>query len=286
MKRLLFLFPALVLPLLWVVASPADEKATPAAGAAKVTWKKIVLDRTFRSEGVAVADVNKDGHLDILAGDVWYENPGKAGGAWKMHVLREGPKYNPKGYDPHNYSQSFACWAEDLNGDGWPDLIVIGFPGEPCHWYENPGNKPGPWKEHMIWHSACNETPLYVDLLGTGKRVLVMGFQPMRKRTTGADGKVRFETTDNEGQMAYFTPAADPTAMWEMHPVSVPSTKGKRRPTWSAARPTTTASGGTSSGRARTARRRSFAGISSRGSFRSRTPCTAWTSTVTASRIW
>src|SRR5262249_25211939 len=107
------------------------------------------------------------------------------------------------------YSQSFACWAEDLNGDGWPDVIVIGFPGQPCYWYENPKGKDEHWKAHLITTSACNETPQYVDLLKTGKRVLLMGWQPRGK--------------SNQGQMVYFTPGKDPTKPWDMHPISEPS---------------------------------------------------------------
>src|SRR5262249_23447456 len=103
------------------------------------------------------------------------------------------------------YSNSFACWGEDVNGDGWIDVIVIGFPGRPCHWFENPGKKGGHWKQHEIWHSACNETPQYVDLFGNSKRVLVMGYQMKGKAA---------------GQMAYFTPGEDPTKPWIMHPIS------------------------------------------------------------------
>ena len=177
------------------------QSAEVAAGDKKITWKTIVVDKNFRSEGVAVADVNKDGKKDILAGDVWYEAPD-----WKMHVIRVERKF-----DPHKYSQTFACWADDINKDGWADLIVVGFPGAPCHWYENPQNKPGKWKEHEIWHSACNETPQYADLFGTGKKVLVMGWQPKGQ--------------ERKGQMAWFAPGEDPTKTWVMHPISPPSTK-------------------------------------------------------------
>lgn len=195
--------------LLTLLLAPAVLAALPAADAKKdtpkddtgITWKKTVLDKTFRAEGVAVADVNKDGKLDVLAGEVWYEAPD-----WKMHEIQKPGDYKD---GAGGYSHTFACWTEDLNKDGWDDLIVIDFPGAPCYWLENPKNQPGHWKKHIIWHSACNETPLYTDLLGNGKRVLVMGWQPKGK--------------DNEGQMAYFTPGSDPTALWEMHAISEPS---------------------------------------------------------------
>lgn len=166
-----------------------------------ITWKKSVLDKKFRAEGVAVADVNKDGKLDVLTRQGWYEAP-----SWKYHEIVEPRDY---GDGSGGYSNCFACWTDDLNKDGWPDLIVIDFPGDPCYWLENPKGNEGHWKKHMIWHSACNETPQYLDLFGTGQRVLIMGWQPKGK--------------DNEGQMSYFTPGSDPTALWEMHPISEPS---------------------------------------------------------------
>jgi hypothetical protein len=183
--------------------------AIPALADTNVTWKKIVLDKKFRSEGVAIADVNKDGKMDVLNGEYWYEAPD-----WKPHEMQPFRDY---GDGLRNYSHSFACWAEDLNGDGYPDLIVIDFPGDPCFWLENPKGDPNKhWTKHVIWHSACNETPQYADLFGTGKRVLIMGWQPKGKET--------------EGQMAYFTPGKDPTALWEMHPISVPSQPGREVP--------------------------------------------------------
>jgi hypothetical protein len=221
-----WLLVAIVLPALTLPAALAtDEQGKKDGKGFKISWKKIIIDKKFRSEGVAVADVNKDGKLDILIGDVWFEAPD-----WKMHVIRKDREF-----DPAVYSESFCCWTEDLNGDGWDDLIVVPFPGQAIHWYENPRGQSGPWKEHLIWHSCCNETPQYVDLSPAakevnakvegmnaqvkisvqpnprkGKRVLVMGAQPKGK--------------DREGQMAWFAPGKDPYAPWEMHPISEPST--------------------------------------------------------------
>ena len=193
-------------PLLALLVAPPAATAPP-------TWEKVVLDTKFRSEGVAVADVNKDGKPDVLCGELWYEAPD-----WTPHEMQKVGSY---GDGEKNYSNVFACWADDFNADGYPDLLVIDFPGVPCYWLENPKGDPKTrWKKHPVWHSACNETPYYADLLGTGKRVLVMGFQPKGAKEDG-----------NQGQMAYFTPKpADPTAEWDMHPLSGPSEPGKPVP--------------------------------------------------------
>src|SRR5437762_7563269 len=202
-----------------------------------VGWKKVVVDKVFRSEGVAVADVNKDGKLDILVGDFWYEAPD-----WKMHPIRRVEDFSDavrdKGYFGDglaSYSECMCCWADDVNGDGWPDQIVIGFPGKPAYWYENPKGQPGPWKAHVIWHSACNETPQFVDLFGTGRRVLVMGWQPVTKIVPDQNSNViqdhyEIQTANNIGQMAWFAPGKDPTQLWVMHPISEPSRPGKEIP--------------------------------------------------------
>ncbi|MCI0460510.1 MAG: FG-GAP-like repeat-containing protein [Gemmataceae bacterium] len=221
MRWRIWLFVALLPPALALPATLAGGQPKTGKGGPPITWKKTVVDKVFRSEGVAVADVNKDGKADIIIGDCWYEAPD-----WKRHVLRADRKFDPK-----VYSEGFACFPDDFNGDGWVDVIVIPFPGRECYWYENPRGQPVPWKEHLLWHSACNETPIYADLFGTGKRVLVMGWQPIVKQTLGKDGRPQFKTTDNEGVMAWFRPGKDPTQPWEMHPISAPGkgTPGTQR---------------------------------------------------------
>ena len=142
------------------------------AQAADVKWKRIKLDGRFRSEGVAAADVNKDGKLDVLAGDIWYEAP-----KWKIHEIRKPGKF----VAGKGYSTTFGVFAYDINKDGWTDQILIGFPGAPFHWYENPKGKSGHWKAHLIWHSACNESPEFEDINGDGVPELILGSQPESK---------------------------------------------------------------------------------------------------------
>lgn len=143
-------------------------------------WERIKLDDTFRAEGVAVGDFNKDGKRDVAAGDVWYAAPD-----WKMHQIRQPLTQQGKPTDKYDgttgYSNCFASFVYDINADGWDDLIVVGYPGDPFYWYENPQNKPGHWKQFEIWHSACNETILFTDLTGDGKPELILGSQPERQ---------------------------------------------------------------------------------------------------------
>src|SRR3954464_2084680 len=59
--------------------------ATAQGGSPKsspVQFRKHVISSRFVSEGVTVGDVNKDGVLDVLAGNYWFEAP-----AWKRHLL-------------------------------------------------------------------------------------------------------------------------------------------------------------------------------------------------------
>ena len=166
-------------------------------------WTRIELDPKFRSEGVAVGDLNNDGRNDVVAGDVWYEAPAKLGAeGWKMHAFREvGNFVAGKGY-----SNSFCNYVWDIDEDGWTDIIVVGFPGDPFHWYRNPGKKKSDrWAKHEIWHSICNESPDFVDITGDGKPEFVFGSQP-------------------EKRMGFcpLPSKADATKKWAFHHISAP----------------------------------------------------------------
>src|SRR5688572_11945505 len=103
------------------------DAATQTAG--NTSFRKHTVSSTFVSEGVAVADVNNDGKIDIIAGTSWYEAPG-----WKQHRIHSDTLNPVKGY-----STSFHNYSMDVNGDNRADVIRLDQPGEVCMWYENPG---------------------------------------------------------------------------------------------------------------------------------------------------
>jgi hypothetical protein len=180
-----------------ILAEPGSAKAIDSAPS--ISWKRTIIDSAFRSEGVAVADVDRDDDKDILVGELWYEAP-----SWLPHEISSVGDY---GDGALGYSNSFLCFADDINQDQWPDLIVIGFPGQACHWFENPRGAERHWPRHHIWPSACNESPAYLDLFGNGRRVLLMAWN-----TDPSD--------ETSGQLAWFEPGQDTKAPWIMHPIS------------------------------------------------------------------
>ncbi len=164
--------------LCWLSLTSVLLAALPGAA---LTFEKTVIDPTFRGEGVAAADVNHDGKLDVLAGDLWYQAPD-----WKQHAIRPLGNYDwEKGY-----SKVFYVFAADINRDGWVDEIVIDTPNAAATWYENPKGAEGNWKERPIAAHVCNETPWFTDLLGDGTPTLVFADEKpheMRWYRPGAD---------------------------------------------------------------------------------------------------
>jgi hypothetical protein len=131
-------------------------------------FKKTILTRDFISEGVAVADLNKDGLMDIVAGYYWFEAPD-----WKRHEMAPSRTFDPW----KEYCESFLNLGMDVNLDGWDDVIIIDYPGKPGFWFENPKNKSGEWKKHIIAEGMgiSNESPAFVDMDGDGRLDILCG---------------------------------------------------------------------------------------------------------------
>jgi hypothetical protein len=127
-------------------------------------YKRLELSNEFFSEGATFADINQDGQMDVVSGPYWYAGPDFK----TRHEI-----YPAKAFDPLVYSDNFLSFTHDFNSDGWPDVLVLGFPGVDASWYENPGKDGGVWRRHVVFLPVDNESPTFGDLLGKGQPVLI-----------------------------------------------------------------------------------------------------------------
>ena len=107
----------------------------------KFSKRCLMVDR---NEGCAIADINQDGKLDIIAGTHWYPGPD-----FIPHPLRTIPSVQKEEYLATNGDH---VW--DVDGDGWPDVISIDFINPEMCWYKNPGKvgleRGWLWERHVL----------------------------------------------------------------------------------------------------------------------------------------
>lgn len=148
-------------------------------------FKKIQLTKEFWAEGASFGDFNKDGQMDVAYGPFWFQGPeftqkhafAPATESFKLKKP-DGSEEQIPGFEGalgvnNAYSKNFLSFTCDVNGDGWTDILVLGFPGEDSNWYENPKGKEGMWTKHMAIPVTDNESPAFVDITGDGKPEIV-----------------------------------------------------------------------------------------------------------------
>lgn len=141
---------------LWVVPILLASAAAlwPVSRPPEIPFRKHEID-IGASEACAIADVNRDGKLDIVSGENWYEAP-----TWTPHHFRDIPYMN-------GYVDNFSDLMMDVDGDGLPDVVSSSWFRKSLRWWKNTKN--GNWTEHSIQEGYNIEFSFLVDLNNDGK---------------------------------------------------------------------------------------------------------------------
>ncbi len=126
------------------------------------------LSQYYDGWTAAVADVNRDGHPDIISGPYVYYGP-------DFKVARE--IYSPKTYNPtaEYPMESMVSLAYDFTGDGWPDVLIMsGNAGNGTGTlYVNPKGENRHWDRYVVLEPVGNEETLLKDIDGDGKPEII-----------------------------------------------------------------------------------------------------------------
>lgn len=150
------------------------------------------LDEFYYGWSAAAADIDRDGHMDVVSGPFYYRGPGFT----QRCEIYVSATYNPG----TQFAPNMITFAQDVTGDGWPDVFAT--EGRQMVLYVNPRGAPHRWARHLIAPSVWSETVLLTDLDGKPGPELV------------------FMRTD--GSLVFAQPAADVTRPWPLFLVSEP----------------------------------------------------------------
>jgi hypothetical protein len=128
---------------------------------AEWVFDKVMID-AGASEPAAFADINRDGKLDLVSGEFWYEAPN-----WTPHRFREIPFVA-------NYVDDFSDLTADFDGDGAVDVVSVGWFSKNVTFWKNPGRGQGLWKSVPIEDKWNVEFAFLIDANNDGRAMEVL----------------------------------------------------------------------------------------------------------------
>ena len=176
-------------------------RAASGLSATLPTFRKLVLNGDYYCDGINTGDFNRDGKPDIVAGPFWYEGPSFTA----KHEFYPAKSF-PTRPAP---TDSLFSYVWDFNGDGWPDILVLGRVHlHAAYWYENPRGAPGLWKKHFVFERIRGESPPFADVDGDGRPELVAHWEDqwglLRPDWSAPDRPWRFQPVTAPGKWDQF----------------------------------------------------------------------------------
>jgi hypothetical protein len=138
----------------------------------------------------AVADINHDGILDIVAGPFVYYGP--------TYTTRREIYLSKTSSPSSEFAADMVNYAYDFTGDGWPD--VLSSDTRAISLYVNPKGEPRRWDSYPVLPQIASEIVLFEDIDGDGKPEVIFASQDA----------INYAKPD----------PADPTKPWIVHPIS------------------------------------------------------------------
>lgn len=149
---------------------PVIDLGSEIAGDDAIKFRKHTLDLGC-CETVTVADINRDGRLDVISGENWYEQIAPQPARGPRFIKH---KFRDLAYTDY-YLEDLSDLAIDVTGNGYPDIVTCSYWGKTLTWWENPGATGGEWREHPLDDTTPSiEFAFLVDILNTGKPLQVL----------------------------------------------------------------------------------------------------------------